>query len=139
LGGAADIGSLVAQLENPLMKEIIGSMQTQIKDDRKHFQNQIETERKDKEALRADMHAQIDKVKKDKEALHNKTQVVEAELWQEMKDKVALWVELTEVRSALYQFSNKTQTNIQQITVRLDHCEAKTFAQIMEHRRTHEQ
>jgi hypothetical protein len=143
LGGAADIGSLVAQLDDPLMKEIIGSM-------RAEFQSQIEAERKDKEALqnktqnvqaenvalRADMQAQIDAVKKDKEALQNKTQVVEAELRQE---NVALRVELTEVRSALYQFSNKTKTNIQQITVRLDHCEAKTFAEIMEHRRTQEQ
>ena len=87
-------------------------------------------------ALRADMQAQIDAVKKDKEALQNKTQVMEAELRQE---NVALRVELTEVRSALYQFSNRTKTNIQQITVRLDHCEAKTFAEIMEHRRTQEQ
>jgi hypothetical protein len=125
LGGAADIGSLVAQLDDPLMKEIIGSIQTQIK-----------AERKDKEALRVDMQAQIDVVKKDKEALQNKTQVVEAELRDE---NVALWVELTEVRSALYQFSNKAKTNFQQITVRLDHCEAKTFAEIMEHRRTQEQ
>ena len=61
---------------------------------------------------------------------------MEAELRQE---NVAFRVELTEVRSALYQFSNKTKTNIQQITVRLDHCEAKTFAEIMEHRRTQEQ
>ena len=82
------------------------------------------------------MQAQIDAVKKDKEALQNKTQVMEAELRQE---NVALRVELTEVRSALYQFSNKTKTNIQQITVRLDHCEAKSFAEIMEHRRTQEQ
>ena len=29
-GGAVDIGSLVAQLDGPLMKKIIGSMQSQI-------------------------------------------------------------------------------------------------------------
>ena len=50
LGGAADIGSLVAQLDDPLMKEIIGSMQTQ-----------IEIERKDKEALPPGGHAGVDR------------------------------------------------------------------------------
>ena len=49
-GGAADIGSLVAQLDDPLMKEIIGSM-------RAEFQSQIEAEKTDKEALWVDMHA----------------------------------------------------------------------------------
>jgi hypothetical protein len=51
--GAADIGSLVAQLNDPLMKEIIGSMRVE-------FQSQIEIERKDKEVLRAHMQEQID-------------------------------------------------------------------------------
>jgi hypothetical protein len=146
-GGAVDIGSLVTQLDDPLMKEIIGSMraefQSQIdelkKDKEAHLQNKTHVVQIENVALQADMQAQIYAMKKDKEALQFKTQVMEVELRKEKKDKVALWVELRDVRSALHQFSNKTKTIIQQITLRLEQCEAETFAEIMEHRRTQEQ
>jgi hypothetical protein len=87
------------------------------------------------------MQAQIDVVKKDKEALQNKTQVVQVENAALRVELTEVEIELKDVRSALYQFSNKTETNIQQITLRLEQCEAKstTFAEIMEHRRTQEQ
>ena len=113
LGGAADIGSLVAQLDDPLMKEIIGSM-------RAEFQSQIEAERKDKEALWADMHAQIKNGNKDVELLR-------VELDEQNKSKVALRIEVQELRTALYRFLSKTDTavshlkaDILQTTSRLD-------------------
>ena len=90
LGGAADIGSLVAQLDDPLMKEIIGSM-------RAEFQSQIEAEKKDKEALWADMHAQIKNGHKDVELLR-------VELVEQNKSKVALRIEVQELRTALYNY-----------------------------------
>ena len=135
----------VVEADNVALRADVQAQIDMVKRDKEALQNKtqvVEAElRHENAALRADIQAQIDVVKKDKEALQNKTQVVEAELWQEKKDKVALWVELRDVRSALCQFSNKTKTNIQQITVRLDHYEAEstTFAQIMEHRRTQEQ
>eukprot|EP01050_Picozoa_sp_SAG11_P041646 SAG11_NODE_18774_length_481_cov_2.130890_1_plen_113_part_01 len=51
-----------------------------------------------------------------------------------------LSVEITEVRSALYRFSNKTNTDYTSITVRLDQCEADTnpFIQEMNRRRMQE-
>ena len=55
-----DIDLLMGLDIDPRLKQFMRSMQAQIDDDRKHFHNQIETERKDKEALRADMQAQID-------------------------------------------------------------------------------
>ena len=54
-GGAADVGFSVAQLD-ALMEDIIGSIQMQIRCDRKHFQNQIETERKVKGHSREALH-----------------------------------------------------------------------------------
>ena len=49
-------------------------------------------------SMYVDMQGQIDELKKDKEALRVELKEVK--------------IELTEVRSALYQFSNKTKTNI---------------------------
>jgi hypothetical protein len=87
----------------------------------------------DKEALQA-MQAQIDELQKDRDALQkvqNKTQVVEAELRQQ---NAALSVEVVEVRGALHQLSNKTSTDVMQITSRLDKCDAH-FAQATSDRR----
>jgi Skp family chaperone for outer membrane proteins len=78
VGGAVekiDIGLMLTGLDvPPQLKQVIGSMQAQIDDDRKHFQNQIETERKEKEALRADLQGQIDNEKKDKVRLRAEVQ-----------------------------------------------------------------
>eukprot|EP01051_Picozoa_sp_SAG22_P003500 SAG22_NODE_172_length_16609_cov_14.370806_2_plen_2010_part_00 len=81
--------------------------------------------------------AEVKHVKKDKEALQNKTQIIEGELVKEKKKRTKLLIEVREVRSALYQFSNKTNTDYTHITVRLDQCEANTHPFIKEMQASH--
>jgi hypothetical protein len=100
VGGAADIGSLVAQLDDPLMKEIIGSMRVEMGD----VKRQVESERKDKAARRA-------------------------ELKHEQKHKVAMQGHITALQDSLYDFSNKTEADGVEMSARLDQCEAALGSQ----------
>jgi hypothetical protein len=94
-GGAADTGSLVAQLDDPLMKEIIGLMQTQIEDDRKHVQSQLEAERQGKEAVRA-------------------------ELQEEQNENERQAQTILELQSLVYESSNKTKADAQKVSARFN-------------------
>eukprot|EP01050_Picozoa_sp_SAG11_P016529 SAG11_NODE_2265_length_3604_cov_1.956646_2_plen_673_part_00 len=84
--------------------------------------------------------AEVEQVKKEKKTLEKKTQVIEEELVKEKNHRMQLSIEVTQVRSALYRFSNKTNTDYTNITVRLDQCEAETapFAAMMDRRRAQE-
>jgi hypothetical protein len=136
-GGHANLQPDISQLTGLDMpeglKQFIGSMVSGLQ--------------ADKEALQA-MQAQIDELQKDRDALQkvqNKTQVVETELRQqnaalsvEVVDVRSalrhLSIEVVEVRGALHQLSNKTSTDVRQITSRLDKCDAH-FAQATSDRR----
>eukprot|EP01052_Picozoa_sp_SAG31_P052620 SAG31_NODE_13073_length_894_cov_3.772327_1_plen_188_part_00 len=86
-----------------------------LKKDREAFQSKTRVMEAETVAVRAE----VEQVKKEKEALENKTQLIEGELFKEKKQRMQLSIEVTEVRSALYRFSNKTNTDYTSITVRL--------------------
>eukprot|EP01050_Picozoa_sp_SAG11_P031588 SAG11_NODE_9883_length_872_cov_3.011643_1_plen_176_part_00 len=90
-----------------------------LKRDREAFQNKTRVVEAEAVAVRAE----VEQVKKEKEALENKTQLIEGELFKEKKQRMQLSIEVTEVRSAVYRFSNKTNTDYTSITVRLDQCD----------------
>eukprot|EP01050_Picozoa_sp_SAG11_P036051 SAG11_NODE_13526_length_651_cov_0.985507_2_plen_168_part_01 len=84
------------------------------------------------QVIEAEHRDEITWLKKDREALENKTQIIKGELFKEKKKRMQLSIEVLEVRSALYQFSNKTSTDYTDITVRLDRCEANIIPFIQE-------
>eukprot|EP01051_Picozoa_sp_SAG22_P007248 SAG22_NODE_503_length_9694_cov_13.573736_4_plen_708_part_00 len=141
-GGAAqkaDIGSQLIDkgLDVPEgLKEIIGSMMVEmrgLKNENAALQNRTQIV----EAGLSEAQREISWLKKDRDAFQNKTRVVEAELRKEKKKRMQLSIEVTKVRSALYQFSNKTSTDYKMITVRLGQCETDThpFIKEMDRRR----
>ena len=70
----------------------------------------------------AAMRARIDAVMRHRGARQNRTRAVETELRQQ---NAALSVEVVEVRGALRRLSNKTSTDVRQISARLDACDAQ--------------
>eukprot|EP01051_Picozoa_sp_SAG22_P005804 SAG22_NODE_358_length_11759_cov_39.384563_4_plen_790_part_00 len=98
---------------------------------------ELEHVKKDKEALENKTRVMEAESVAVREALENKTQIIEGQLFTEKKYRMQLSIEVTEVRSALYRFSNKTNTDYTSITVRLDQCEADAtpFIQEMNRRR----
>ena len=70
----------------------------------------------------AAMRARIDAVLRHGGALQNRTRAAETELRQQ---NAALSVEVVEVRGALRRLSNKTSTDVRQISARLDACDAQ--------------
>eukprot|EP01051_Picozoa_sp_SAG22_P003434 SAG22_NODE_166_length_16765_cov_30.782791_16_plen_1401_part_00 len=145
-----DINQL-AQLDvDPVLIQFIGNVVTELKEVKTELhavQAELHEVKHDNGAVGAEMawvqnrtqvlemenkavRAELAQVTRDKNALENKTHVVQVELSMEKKRNAMLRVEVTETRSLLYQFSDKTNT-------RLDQCEAKSypFIQEMEHRR----
>ncbi|MDA8639361.1 hypothetical protein N9L31_00160 [bacterium] len=123
------------------------AVEVELRQDNTVVQAKLEQVTKDKEALEnktqimeAELRQENAWLKHDRDALQNKTQIIEGQLFQEKKRRMQLSIEVREVQSALYQFSNKTNTDYTSITVRLDQCEANTspFIQEMNRRRIQE-
>eukprot|EP01050_Picozoa_sp_SAG11_P016545 SAG11_NODE_2270_length_3595_cov_15.410755_1_plen_693_part_00 len=114
-----DIAALAAFDIDPALKQFIGSM--------------YEEFQADKAALRADLQGQLNDERRKNEAQRKENQLQAGQI--------------AALQAALHEFSNKTRAeasqlkaNVQNITVRLDQCEAETapFAAMMNRRRIQE-
>eukprot|EP01050_Picozoa_sp_SAG11_P015183 SAG11_NODE_1943_length_4020_cov_8.087733_4_plen_538_part_00 len=112
-------------------KQVISSILLKIQELEDRTQS-MEAELQNKTLVEANLREEIRSLQIDRDVFQNKTQVF-------AKENTALWVEVAYIRSALYQLSNKTETKLRRISMRLDQCEADSFMRIMKRRQTQEQ
>eukprot|EP01051_Picozoa_sp_SAG22_P017438 SAG22_NODE_2690_length_2307_cov_46.005435_1_plen_633_part_10 len=120
------------------LKQFIGTIVTElhdVKNENAELQNRtqvVEAELRNKTLVEEELRGEIRWLKKDRDAFQNKTRVVEAE-------NAALKGRVAALEGTVYLLSNQTKKDIRRINARLDQCEADSFAQVVERRRTQEQ
>eukprot|EP01050_Picozoa_sp_SAG11_P002928 SAG11_NODE_156_length_14147_cov_10.367597_3_plen_1881_part_00 len=116
----------LAQVDiDPVLMQFIGNVVAQLIDVKTELQSRNQVLETENKAVRAE----LQQVKMDKAAFENKTQIVEAELRQANR---VLNVKVHDLHSTLLELASRMKGDVQNISSRLDQCEADTHPFIQE-------